>query len=655
MSWLARLYETYEYAKDAPDGKALMPISHTIQNAHINIVIDGEGNFLRASVLEKTPIVLPATESSASRSSGEAPHALADKIQYVAGDYAAFGGKKSAYFDGYKNQLTAWCDSELSNQTIKSVLAYVTKQTVVADLIAYKILHAHENILLMKWNSDEEQPPLFKSLPKEKGLLDQGSALVCWTVERSGSRNDTWEDEQLQQHWIDFDSLNSGNKGLCFVTGESLVLASNHPAKIRHSGDKAKLISANDMSGFTFRGRFTDSATSVKAHGYQSVGVSFEVTQKAHNVLRWLISRQASGRNGDQVFLSWASSAKETPDPMADMFDMLKADYVEPAEDHSANVGQDFALKLKEKMQGYLSKGNLEAHECISIIGLDSATPGRMGVIYYRETFAQEFIDILQQWYLDFSWPQRQKITIDNGQKKPFDRTSWPTVAPVPYKIWGAVYGAVITDTLKKNSMERLIPCIVEGKNIPLDFVMNSVKRATNRVAYKSDETWLWEQNLGIACALYKGFCKRTTEPKYKKEYQMALEENNNSRDYLYGRLLAVAEKIESIALKVADENRITTAERLMQRFSERPYSTWRNIELALKPYMQRLQNSRTGFLINRKKELDEILNAFEPKDFMSEKPLTGEFLLGFHCQRLVLNEKKETAVANNESVNREL
>ena len=45
-----------------------MPISHTFQNAHINIVIDGEGNFKRATVLEKTQIVFPATEKSAGRS-----------------------------------------------------------------------------------------------------------------------------------------------------------------------------------------------------------------------------------------------------------------------------------------------------------------------------------------------------------------------------------------------------------------------------------------------------------------------------------------------------------------------------------------------------------------------------------------------------------
>ena len=65
MSWMAKLYETYEavMALDLSDEAKLTPISHTLQNAHINIVIDGEGNFRRASVIEKTQIILPATEN----------------------------------------------------------------------------------------------------------------------------------------------------------------------------------------------------------------------------------------------------------------------------------------------------------------------------------------------------------------------------------------------------------------------------------------------------------------------------------------------------------------------------------------------------------------------------------------------------------------
>lgn len=124
----------------------------------------------------------------------------------------------------------------------------------------------------------------------------------------------------------------------------------------------------------------------------------------------------------------------------------------------------------------------------------------------------------------------------------------------------------------------------------------------------------------------------------------MTLEENNRTRDYLFGRLLAIAERIEEIALSVGGEYRPTTAARLMQRFADRPSSTWRNIELGLQPYIQRLQSSRAGFLTNRKKELDEVTSFFQPGDFTKDKSLSGEFLLGYHCQRMAYrNSQCET------------
>ena len=114
----------------------------------------------------------------------------------------------------------------------------------------------------------------------------------------------------------------------------------------------------------------------------------------------------------------------------------------------------------------------------------------------------------------------------------------------------------------------------------------------------------------------------------------MALETERDSRDYLYGRLLAVAEHMESRALYVTGEIRDTNAAKLMQRFSERPYSTWLQIEQALVPYKTRLQARRPGFLKTMKDLLDEIHFMFITEDYMSDAPLTGEFLLGYHCQR---------------------
>lgn len=656
MSWMAKLYKTYEMGLglDLPGGTRLMPISHTMQNAHINIVIDGEGKFKRASVLQKNQIVLPATEKAAGRTSGEAPYPLSDKIQYVARDYPSYGGRKKSYFTGYEMQLREWCASSYAHPKAIAVYKYIHEGQVVADLVNYEILHVDESGMLRKtWYEGESEPPLiFRILPKNKGRIEPGDALVCWSVEMAGDPiSATWQDASLQQSWIAYDAQSRGKPAFCCIIGENKSLSVNHPAKLRHTGDKAKLVSANDSSGFTFRGRFTDPS------GIQAVAVSFEVTQKAHNALRWLIARQGI-RNGDQVFVSWAISGKATPEPLKDSWELFltdpefqTAEADEPEEshiDHSIDLGSSFAAKLRKYMAGY--HASLDVNEQIIILGLDSATPGRMGIIYYREFLASEFLERIEAWHQEFSWPQRHTMELSDpeGKKKPDRKTIWPVSSPAPRLIAEAAYGNILksNDALKKSVIERILPCIVDGMPFPRDILVSAVRRAANR---HIGENWQWQRNLGVACALYKGYYLRHPLENERRTYCMALEEDRTTRDYLYGRLLALAERIEETALNIGGEKRPTTAARLMQRFADRPFSTWRNIELALQPYMQRLQGNRAGFLVNRKKELDAVQALFYPDDFISDKPLSGEFLLGYHCQRQAGLSKTSEAMVDKE------
>ena len=79
-----------------------------------------------------------------------------------------------------------------------------------------------------------------------------------------------------------------------------------------------------------------------------------------------------------------------------------------------------------------------------------------------------------------------------------------------------------------------------------------------------------------------------------------------------------------------------------MQRFADRPASTWRTIELSLRPYISRLRATRPGPLHKKESLLDEVVTRFEPQDFLTDTPLSGEFLLGYHCQRQALRPSKE-------------
>lgn len=116
----------------------------------------------------------------------------------------------------------------------------------------------------------------------------------------------------------------------------------------------------------------------------------------------------------------------------------------------------------------------------------------------------------------------------------------------------------------------------------------------------------------------------------------MSLDETRITRDYLYGRLLAIADVLEEIALYKAKEKRATNAARYMQQFSQRPYQTWKQIHEALTPYMVRL-----GGAHYYKNLIAEVINL-NPEALEGNKPLTGEYLLGYYCQRQKMCEKKE-------------
>ena len=658
MSWMKKLYRTYESILEqgvTDDTEPLTPVGHTIQNAHIVIVIDGQGNFQTARVMPpKTAILLPATESSENRTSGEAPHPLADKIQYVAKDYADYGGEKKAYFEGYLKQLKAWCESHFTHPKVQAVLKYVTKGHVVANLVEEGIFQLDsDNKVLNKWEAEGNAPLIFSVLPKTKGKIEFGSALVCWQVEIAGDvHSQTWMDKTIQQSWADYAASEKAEKGFCLVQGEEAVISTMHPAKLRHTGDKAKLISSNDTAGYTFRGRF--------ATAEEAASVSADVSAKAHSALRWLISRQGI-RNGDHVTVAWAISGKPIPSPMKDISTELdwadmdnwdisavenpdefssQTSSKQPSPDWSVNIGRAAAQIIKKKLHGY--RKELKEHEQISLIMLDSATPGRMALTYYQEFLPADYFANLDAWIDDFSWYQRYSIEVPNG-KKTDKRTQWRFLPPSPYSIAETVYGKSLSDTLKKQLYARLLPVIAGGTSvlIPEDLVRQSFQAACNP---NGCENWEWQRNIGVACALYKGWRARHHDLLQRRTYPMSLDTQNRSRDYLYGRLLAVAENTESYALYLAGEKRATTAERYMQRFAEHPFATWRNIELALKPYQERLRNNGKDTGVQA---IGEIMELFATDDFTCDDKLSGEFLLGYHCQKMEIARRIAELSAN--------
>lgn len=636
MSWIQKLFETYENCQSmigavSDDNEVpLLPICHITQKAQIEIAIDQDGNFRRAGVIPKNNArtIVPCTESSGGRTSGEAPHPLCDKLQYVAADYKKYGGDKAYYFSSYLNGLIKWCDSKYSHPKAEAVLKYIEKGNVIKDLIDYQILFiGTDGKLLEKYEKEVggDVPDIFK-VSANSGQMD---AFVRWIVEiPNDPQAAVWTDSSLFESWKKYYSSVKESSTLCYVTGTELPAADQHPAKIRNDGDKAKLISANDTSGFTFRGRFITSD--------QACGVGFEVTQKAHSALRWLISKQGYKR-GDQAIVAWATTGKEIPNPLADSFSVLELDSMQSDSESSAPTAQELAIKLNKKIAGY--SADLGDTTGIVVMGLVSATPGRLAVSFYREVTGSDFLYRIKKWHETCCWihDYRSKEVVDVKTGKRNRVHVRFAGAPAPGDIAEAAYGSRVDEKLRKTTVERILPCIIDGQRFALDLVEAAVRRASNRIGM---ENWEWKKTLSIACALYRKHHE-------KEEFDMALDENRRTRDYLYGRLLALAENLEQWALQKAGEGRQTTAARLMQRFADHPYTTWRTIELALGPYKARLG----GKSLKKQRLISQVTAMFAPDDFINDKKLSGEFLLGYHCQLEALwNQSVEEAPDENQA-----
>jgi CRISPR-associated protein Csd1 len=616
MSWIEKLYETYNNCQasigNPEDEIPLLPICHTTQKAQIEITIDGNGNFIRAAVVSKSDArtIIPCTESSGGRTSGEAPHPLCDKLQYVAADYMDYGVNKDSFYNSYEKQMSDWVSAS-NHPKVMSILHYIKKKKVIADLVAARILHVGtDGKLIKKWiDAAVIAPEIFAVLPgriNKKGEIEnwQADAFIRWNIEiPECEQTQVWTDRSLWSSWSKFYLNTKLIKGICYVTGQNIPITEQHPAKIRNDGDKAKLISSNDMTNFTFRGRFLNAD--------QACSVGYEVTQNAHNALRWLIAKQGYKR-GDQAIVAWSVSGIKIPDPMADTLGLFDDEEMQTDITATNTTAQNLANTLSKLIAGYTVI--LGPTDGIVVMGLDSATPGRMAITFYRELTGAEFLGRVRDWHESCAWWQHYR------KDKETKKTIRFVGAPSPSDIAWAAYGRRIDDNLRKSTVTRILPCIIDGLPLPRDVVESAVRHVCNRTGM---EQWEWEKSLGIACAIYRKYHK-------ERRYDMALEHERRTRNYLFGRLLAAADGLEGYALHLSGEKRDTNAARLMQRFADHPSSTWKSIELSLTPYKTRL-GARAGKYL---KVIDDVMAAFDTEDFVNDKPLSGEFLLGYHCQR---------------------
>lgn len=622
MSWTDELYKVYENncgRQDLDEQDELLPVSHSTANAQIEVTIDEDGKFVSAKQIEDkkdSVTIIPVTENSGSRGQGNMPHPLADKLVYIAGDYVRFvTGKRSDntdYYQAYMEQLRNWKESQFGHPAVDAIYAYLDKKMLMQDLINSRVLIV------------DESGTHLKDKVKILGIA-QEDAFVRFRVNYRDlfKESNTWEDKSLYDSFIQYNNSNAtGNKQLCYATGKILPVTYKHPQKIRNAGDKAKLISSNDESGFTYRGRFVSKE--------EAISVSYDFSQKMHIALKWLISRQGIFI-GSLVIVAWESNSQHLPNilgnPELDEEDCDEDELEDWSEENSSAVVDTMpAYKQRLKKAIWGNANHIDIKSKAMVMGLDAATTGRLSMSMYSEMETSEFLRNIEKWHTDTSWrrfiPKEKKNGIHSFTL---------------YEIADCAFGTEQSDfikckdEIKKDAICRLIPCVIEGRRLPADILLNLVNRASRPQAYS--RSYNWRKVVECACGmLKKSMIERKQDINIKEDDFMAVDHECKERDYLYGRLLAIADAAEAVTYD-NDTDRVTNARRYFESFVNRPYQTWGVIYNRLVPYVNKMSKPTRVYYT---KLLSEVEDKFTTDNFQDNTRLKPLFLLAYQNQ---LNE----------------
>lgn len=610
MGLFQKAVETYDNMKslagvESEERKAaLAPIGFITTGVQIEITVTEDGEFRGAEQIfdisedskgksqkSEKKIIIPATQKSAGRSSTSAktsPHPLCDKLMFMCPE------NKESY-EAYLEQLQDWCDSEFACPKIKAILKYVKKGTIPADIAS-----------VGKVKDDD---------------------FVCWRVLSTdcAEPEEVWKSPSVIDSYINYYQSKidaSSERALCYVSGEITTPAQLHLKGVVSFAGNAKLISSNDATNFTYKGRFSDDS--------EALTVSFISSQKAHNALKWVVSNDGF-RCGDRMFVCWNPKGKKTKNPFASLF----PDFSEAEENPTPTNYREILAKT---VLGY--KNNFKPEDETVTAVFEAASKGRLSVCYYSEMKAEDFLERLRFWDETTAWLHRTF-----GVTSPNLRNIADAAYGVPRTI-GENQTVETDEKVLAIAMQRLLLCRLEKAPFPADIMRSAVQKCSSLQLYDKLNR---EKQLFTTCAIIKKYIY----DRFKEEWNMALEPEKKNRSYQFGRLLAVLEKAERGAFDNS-EKREPNAIRMWSLFVKRPmYATTVIIEQLKNAYYPRLEPGKRGYYDKLIEGIMRVISEFPENEI--GKPLGEEYLMGYYLQKDALYPKKNNDNDdNNESEDEE-
>ncbi len=300
-------------------------------------------------------------------------------------------------------------------------------------------------------------------------------------------------------------------------------------------------------------------------------------------------------------------------------------------EDNAYVIDGDYTKNLLYKAKGFYKELNNSSK--VYIVMLDKISNGRISIKYFYQGLQKDFYENMDNWYETFSWYFYDK-TLDR----------YTLQSPNLYRIVDTVYGIELNgrvammdnkSKVKENLLTSLIPCVIEGKKIPMGMVKQAFENIKNRQRYKKS----WVTVMNMSCAVLRKY-----NLDYKdKEVTDMLDLEKTDRNYVYGRILAVLEYLEERSLGDNNINRLTNVDRLWNSYINSPGKTLKVLMDKGKPYWNRLKKNNPGLFVNKQKELQDCIDLLAKSgEENKNKPLNEEFVFGYYAQKKDFFTKKD-------------
>lgn len=515
------------------------------------------------------------------RTSGVKPNFLWDKTAYVLGVGLPKDKKSEATFVLSMPTFEAFRDLHMSlfkNAEDKGLKALV--------------------LFLKNW-----KPENFAESVLSPDVLD---ANVVFQLD--GLRKYVHECLEAKSIWRALLQSDDAKEAMCLITGQQAPISRLHPAIKGVSGGQSSgvsIVSFNKESFESFgKGQGDNAPVSEQAAFAYTTALNYLLRRENEQVISL----------GDTTVVFWALADSEDKAKSAETFFMKGFNPPSPTDESEAKALASELEKLAKGRPLTEISPDLDPNTQFFILGI-APNAARLSIRFWLQTdlghIQQRFTEHFQDLVLNpLPWktlPSLYRLLLEliptryesNGNKKKKD------INDAPAHLAGELMRAILT-----------------GQRYPRAILAQLLSR------FRTDG----DIN-GLRVAMVKSVMQREFRLLGKEEISMSLDESNANPAYLLGRLFAVLENIQRIAL--GDKVNATITDKYFAAASTVPYSVYPRLLAGSKHHLSRVRKDKPGLAFSIERELGAIMSSLPtefPRHFSIENQ--GRFSIGYYHQK---------------------